>query len=143
MKEATACTHFPWTVKDRADSTQCLLYGVLLARHGWWVTVDLVFHHGPCRPWCPLYHHGLWMVITRLCPQGKPPPFPCIFPPHLTFIVAQVLLAGLPDLQDEQATAWFTQGPVFAARGQQGPILVPPEVSPGGQVGPLQRPLCS
>ena len=70
------------------------------------------------------------------------PPHSCT-PPYLTLVVAHIFLAGLLDLQLDQATAWLTQDPILAARGQQGPILVPPEASPGGQLGPLPNPLCS
>lgn len=64
-----------------------------------------------------------------VAPWQAPPPLPFILPPHLTLIMAKVLLAGLMDLQHQQATAWLTQGPVLAARGQEDPVFVPPEAS--------------
>ena len=87
-----------------------------------------------------------WMVVTRRDSRDKAPT-PCPGPPpHLTLIDAQVLRARRPDLQHQQAAAGLTQGLVFAPRGQQGAILVPPAASPKcSQVGlpPMLKTLSS
>ena len=87
-----------------------------------------------------------WVVVTRRDSRDKAPT-PCPGPPpHLTLIDAQVLRARRPDLQHQQAAAGLTQGLVFAPRGQQGAILVPPAASPKcSQVGlpPMLKTLSS
>ena len=92
---------------------------------------------------------SLWsrVIVTRRESPGKAPnPLPEPHPPHLTLIDAQILRASCPDLQHQKAAAGLTQGLVFAPRGQQGPILVPPAASPkGSQVSlpPMLRTLSS
>jgi hypothetical protein len=48
---------------------------------------------------------------------------------YLALIVPQIFLAACPDDQHQHTTAGLTQHPVLAARGQQGPILVPPRTT--------------